>query len=644
MARRSLRKAVLCAALLAVLCIVTAARGGEVTGPLVVSDNWPQCTDIKTWADDVLRIEGKTSATDREKALTLYYWTRLFVMSPKNGNEPYEGDYGNEQWQFDRHKVFFVWGGGDCGFQSAAHEAVWCYYNNDNTVARNIRYQAAGHVMCEVQYDSTWHAYDPLNGVFFLAEDTPTAHILSFAEIAPEDQLLRDNETYVNRCRPFFERVRSWDPPSERSDLLDITGFENSFADWQTAGSDPHVVYASYGYPVGGTWWDMNWRLPRGTRIERKWDTGDVFYVPQLYADRYSTQGRHYRQATDWGTDTTNWHAAEDIYNFPKCEPYLKLCTDPTEAYFYGYHTFFLAATGTMTYVADLAGGKYVDAVQGSPTLTWSASPPYLRPTGTGTTQEAVFHVRCPFILADGRIAADVLCGAGDTARFLVSVDGGSSWEEVASGGGALDVNIGQARYNGTDQSVTGKYEFLVKFECSASSDPATVGLTSLLIESVFDSSTNSLPRIVDGMNTIRFKVQNQSDVTEPIEVTYKWNEGATEETHTQLIQPGDFSGNEASYQFDATGLTRCVSYTMTYAPELVEGPPVVNVTACDLAGTVYDAVSTPGTVTVGGVDVAVSGGDWSRSDVPVTSGVPIVISATDASSNTATVNVTLTY
>lgn len=71
--------------------------------------------------------------------------------------------------------------------------------------------------------------------------------------------------------------------------------------------------------------------------------------------------------------------------------------------------------------------------------------------------------------------------------------------------------------------------------------------------------------------------------------------------------------------------------------------PPVVNVTACDLTGTVDDETTVPSVVTVGGVDVAVSAGTWTRTDVPVSSGTPITISATDGV-NTTTLEVMVTY
>jgi hypothetical protein len=58
---------------------------------MVVSDVWPEASNLSAWASDVLRIEGKAEATYREKALALYNWTRLFVVSTKSGTEPFEG-------------------------------------------------------------------------------------------------------------------------------------------------------------------------------------------------------------------------------------------------------------------------------------------------------------------------------------------------------------------------------------------------------------------------------------------------------------------------------------------------------------------------------------------------------------------------
>jgi hypothetical protein len=83
---------------------------------------------------------------------------------------------------------------------------------------------------------------------------------------------------------------------------------------------------------------------------------------------------------------------------------------------------------------------------------------------------------------------------------------------------------------------------------------------------------------------------------------------------------------------------------TVTYtagAPDLT--PPTVTLSTADITGTMKDA-NAPSVVTVGGADVPVSGVNWTRPNVPFSSGVPVMISATDTSGNTRQVNLTVAY
>ncbi|MBI5544725.1 MAG: hypothetical protein HY901_12610, partial [Deltaproteobacteria bacterium] len=169
------------------------AWAGRISGPMVVSDSWPQATDVESWAKDVLRLEGLTDASDREKAIALYYWMRLFVMSPSAGTEPHEGPWGREdRLVTDITKVMFVHGCGDCDYQARALEAAWCLYKHDDRAARRITVMpGAIHTMVELAWDGAWHGFDPLNGVYFLDSDSPTANVLSFDEETRAGQLLR---------------------------------------------------------------------------------------------------------------------------------------------------------------------------------------------------------------------------------------------------------------------------------------------------------------------------------------------------------------------------------------------------------------------------------------------------------------------
>lgn len=86
------------------------------------------------------------------------------------------------------------------------------------------------------------------------------------------------------------------------------------------------------------------------------------------------------------------------------------------------------------------------------------------------------------------------------------------------------------------------------------------------------------------------------------------------------------------------------ITYTAT-GPD--ETPPVVTVTEVVLEGTVWDDTATPNTVSVDGSDVPVNSGDWNSGDLALNAApaqTVINVSATDASSNTTNVSVTVSY
>ena len=52
--------------------------GRAITGPLVISNSWPRCTDLVSWAKDVWRLEGLQEASETRRAIALFNWVRLF--------------------------------------------------------------------------------------------------------------------------------------------------------------------------------------------------------------------------------------------------------------------------------------------------------------------------------------------------------------------------------------------------------------------------------------------------------------------------------------------------------------------------------------------------------------------------------------
>ncbi len=554
-----------------------------ITGPMVSTTNWPRVNNLNTWANDVLRIDGNTNASDRDKAISLYYWTRLFVMSPKAGTEPYEGPWGaEERLEKEVHKVMFVHGAGDCDYQARALEAVWCAYKNDDYAARRISLVEPVHSMVELEWDGTWHGFDMLNGVFFIEEDAPNANVLSFAQSVHSEDLLMANENFTWRSRPFFERVRSWEGEDSEWWLhLALKKFHTTIWDWENAGKQPLELYASHSMPSLYPLHQMDWQLPRGTAVVRHWKRGPIFYQPQTYAAQFGSLGRHYRQATGWG-GMSHWNLDEDRYNFPRVAPYVERCSDETDNYFFGQDTYYMTSTGTITWDGDLWSDAWKDAVVGTPGLKRADSPPYLRPESNGTIKSVIFQVNSPYIMADAQLDALVTKGPGDTARFLLSTDMGATWDLLSSHGGKIHLNIGKSRFDGTQQAVSGVYQYFIKFECkggaragaeSGDTDTSTVGLNRISLQTWIDGSMNALPRLMDGENTVRVSVSSISGPDNPqvplapLQVEYGWkNETGQAHTYQKNIQPSELAGDgEATFTIQAPGLTRNNFYSFSY-------------------------------------------------------------------------------
>ncbi|HLA41202.1 MAG TPA: hypothetical protein VJ417_14470, partial [Candidatus Glassbacteria bacterium] len=93
--------------------LVAVGLPAQVRGPLVVSDRWPECTDLMTWSRDIFRLDGVTNASERDRAISFYNWLRLFnrLCEGVGGMaHAYEGPWGREQFVHDQHKHMFVYG------------------------------------------------------------------------------------------------------------------------------------------------------------------------------------------------------------------------------------------------------------------------------------------------------------------------------------------------------------------------------------------------------------------------------------------------------------------------------------------------------------------------------------------------------
>ena len=49
------------------LSLGTGTADAQIRGPLVVTDGWPECTDLDTWTRDIFRLDGLPMAPRSRK-------------------------------------------------------------------------------------------------------------------------------------------------------------------------------------------------------------------------------------------------------------------------------------------------------------------------------------------------------------------------------------------------------------------------------------------------------------------------------------------------------------------------------------------------------------------------------------------------
>jgi hypothetical protein len=549
-----------------------------ISGPLVVSENWPECTSLKTWMQDVMRLERLENAPETAQGKAFFQWLRLFNRMATGGMiQAHEGDYGKEQYVLDAHKNLFVYGWGFCDTHSRIAEAAWSEFKHDRNAAQRVitQHEDGGyHTMYRLRLDGRYAAFDARYGYYLVEKDEPGARILDWAEVGVDENILK-NQSFQFRSRPFFEFFgREWDRA-----LLLQTRFYNSEEEWIQKGKPVECVFADPKHEMGTLFHDMNFRLPQGSRLERYWDnSARKFYVPAGFESKgeepFRPSGRFYRV-----TETMregNWPKFDP--NFAYCAPYL-VSVPSREGYnpeVRGGRTIG-QAWGKWIYTPDL---RDPDLLSNSPIQTdfqLAGSVPFLRPARQTGGGQAIVDFYCPYVMVDGVLEGEWLSTPGDQPGVEIRIlhakpnhereaEEWSSWQPLGEVPGRFRYELGKPRFNGRDISIHGIYHFQIRLSLKANQERSgPAGLKSLRFTGWFENGIMAIPRIVEGNNTIHFKVADDSAVRGPIQISYRYQTLGGEKEHRQVLRRKDFKNHRALYGFQAPGLIRCNSLIIEY-------------------------------------------------------------------------------
>lgn len=552
-----------------------AGKGGPVSGPLVVSDQWPECTSLKTWMNDVMRLEEVEDANDTAQAKAFFRWLRLFSKMATGGMiQAFEGNYGEEKHVADPHKNLFVYGWGFCDTHSRIAEAAWQEYKGDPDSALRVitQHENGGyHTMYRLKLDGRWAAFDARYGYYLIEEDSPDARILDWSEVAVDENILR-NKTFKYRSQPFFEFFgQEW----ERALLVNPTYYESE-EEWVKAGRPVECVFANPMWKMGTPLHDMSFQLAPGTTIERYWDnSARKFYVPaKVVEEPFLPSGRFYR-VTETMLDG-NWVKYDP--NYQKAAPYVT--TVPEDE---GYNSRIAGgktigqAWGKLIYSPDLADPGTIEGSSFDGDLIHSTESPYLRPADLQSAGTVVIDFYNPYIFIDGTLKGRLAASDQDNVRVEIRTlepkpnttstpDNWSKWQVLKGGGGPFQIELGRVRHNESDVSIHGKYRFQIKISFDQNPNRvAPVGLEAIELDSYFETGIMSIPQIFAGDNKVYFKLKDSERLQGPVEVVYEYQTGSGTAEHRQELQPTDFIDNVATYQISAPGLERCNSLKIHY-------------------------------------------------------------------------------
>jgi len=548
----------------------------RIRGPLVVSDRWPECTTLQTWARDAFRLDGVSNGTERDRAISLFKWLRLFNrLSEGVGGMAHavEGPWGEEAFVRDAHKHLFVYGWGHCATHSLIAEALWQEYTGDPLSADRVivMHEDGGyHTMYRLRLDGKFGAFDARYGYYLIENDAPDARILDWEGVG-DDRNIYANRSFKNRCRPFFEFPQT---EFERGLWVKPKPVFESEAAWRAAGTEPEVVFRDRQYQMGTRFHDMNFELVRGMTIERRWDNSlHAWYIPKKEESAFLESGRFYRV----GESMVGGDGEKNDPNFKLMEPYFT--TVPSGQ---GYPTYLEGdrslgqAAGLISYRPDLRRGDLTDARISGEGLVSASESPFLRPASDNGSGELVLEFYSPYVLVGGRLQGRLVAGPGDSveAAFRSQVpkpgnegepDRWLEWNAIAARAGSFAVELDRVDAAEGKSSFHGAYRFQIRFRFKAAGSAARVGLSDFTFNAAFENGIMSIPQVFAGENTIRFKVEDRSQVDQEIVVTYRWqNADGSESSNTKRIQPALFyEGNEAVYRFDAPEFRRCLSLTI---------------------------------------------------------------------------------
>ncbi|NQT21319.1 MAG: hypothetical protein HQ592_16555 [Planctomycetes bacterium] len=423
--------------------------------------------NIKVLSDkvrDVSTLEAALASviepemSNEEKAIAIWW----LVVAFRHQDSPPDEMLSLQSYTSDAVKIFNAYGYTFCS--STASVVVELAGLVPGFEGRTI--SVVGHVLSEIRYDGSWHAFDASLICHFRNEDGSVASVLQIIDAV--QTWMQDHPDQAGQDYPLRNLPKDqWPPMFGNSPFFDENG-------WLPANT--HAIDGEWGiivkYSGDGYIDDFEPSAPRGHQCLT------TLRKNESLARQWSNQGKFVNMD---GTRSQPMCLALDMDNY-----WMRYARD------YGDRNNGRVGSGLLIYEPDFSDGSYRDGMELEENLTWStdAQRPGLKLIDEARPGVVVLKMQCPYPFLEGSISGRL---AGGQLAVSYSTNNGLDFAPLSTitTAGEFSIPLGA--------EIIRRYCYHLRLELSG----ADARLEGLRIESEVQCSQRALPTLARGDNTI---------------------------------------------------------------------------------------------------------------------------------------------
>jgi hypothetical protein len=468
-------------ALTLVLIWVTVTASAQVYSPKVLAKGQMDASDLVEMAKGIYAQAGAVTPRQKAEAIWRFFLTDGRFVAPGFWYHIAGWTYEEPQGEvLDPLKLLNSYGFGLCYHIAPLLQAVYRAGGFEDARVWFL----TGHTVTEVFYQGAYHYFDSdMMGYTPVGAGDPKA-----LPVASVSQIARNSIIILSKLKsPTQVDATKVDYPWYPADLREAA--MGDLAALFTSTKD-NWLYGFTRYPQSHS---MEFVLRPGERLIRyfKPEFQNLYHLPFSYDGKdwreFPRESAQYKIRTEDGPKSQK----DNRYWSTGCLEYTPLLWDRT-----AYYPVFGPGFNLNLQLPDPRIGR-----------------DFLSRNQANQVAQAVFEMRCPYVLLDAKISIEALLQTEQLSlQTELSCDGGKSWEVMGSMKGPFrgvwrsEPGIKMWSLHGNRTAITGQYGYLVRLKMEGAGPAQAVWVKDIQISSRFQLNPRTLPELVPGINELVYR------------------------------------------------------------------------------------------------------------------------------------------